>query len=44
MNDPVCSAIESPDPANALLEFARGNNVDRIVLGAPLPPQPRLSW
>lgn len=37
-------AIESADPANALLEFARANNVDLIVLGAPGPAQPGRSW
>lgn len=36
--------IESPDPAEALLAFARLNNVDLIVLGAPGPTQPERSW
>ncbi len=30
-------AIESDDPAESLLEFAKANNVDLIVLGAHLP-------
>ena len=37
-------AIESPKAADALLEFARLNNVDLIVLGAPGPAQPDRSW
>ena len=37
-------AIESSDPADALLDFARINNVDLIVLGAPGPTQPERSW
>ncbi|HYM61597.1 MAG TPA: bifunctional serine/threonine-protein kinase/universal stress protein [Thermoanaerobaculia bacterium] len=37
-------AIESPNPAEALLEFARLNHVDMIVLGAPGPSQPGRSW
>ena len=36
--------IESTSPAEALLEFARANNVDLIVLGAPGPGQPGRSW
>ena len=36
--------IESPDPAEALLAFARLNNVDLIVLGAPGPTRPERSW
>ena len=31
-------------PAGALLEFARRNNVDLIVLGAPSPAQHALAW
>jgi eukaryotic-like serine/threonine-protein kinase len=37
-------AIASPNPADALLEFARLNHVDLIVLGAPGPGQPGRSW
>lgn len=37
-------AIEAPDPAEALLEFARLNNVDLIILGAPGPDQPGRTW
>lgn len=37
-------AIEAPDPAEALLEFARLNNVDLILLGAPGPAQPGRTW
>ena len=37
-------AIESADPARARLEFARVNNVDLIVLGAPGPAQPGKTW
>ena len=37
-------AIESPKAADALLEFARVNNVDLIVLGAPGPALPDRSW
>lgn len=36
--------IESPRPESALLEFARRNNVDLIVLGAPSPAQHALAW
>ena len=36
--------IESADPAAALLEFARSNNVDLIVLGAPAPNDAALAW
>jgi nucleotide-binding universal stress UspA family protein len=36
--------IEGTDPAGALLEFARRNNVDLIVLGAPGPSQPSNAW
>jgi eukaryotic-like serine/threonine-protein kinase len=36
--------IESLSPAGALLEFARRNNVDLIVLGAPGPNQHALAW
>ncbi len=36
--------IESPRPESALLDFARRNNVDLIVLGAPSPTQHALAW
>ncbi len=36
--------IESPSPERALLEFARRNHVDLIVLGAPSPTQHALAW
>jgi len=36
--------IVAPDPAASLLEFARRNNVDLIVLGAPRPSQQALAW
>lgn len=36
--------IESANPENALLEFARRNHVDLIVLGAPNPAQLGLAW
>jgi nucleotide-binding universal stress UspA family protein len=36
--------IESANPESALLEFARNNNVDLIVLGAPHPAQLGLAW
>ncbi|HEX9160502.1 MAG TPA: bifunctional serine/threonine-protein kinase/universal stress protein [Thermoanaerobaculia bacterium] len=37
-------AIESPDAAKTIVEFARANNVDLIVIGAPGPDQPDRSW
>ena len=37
-------AIESPNPAEALLDFARLNHVDLIILGAPGPTQPGRTW
>ncbi len=37
-------AIESADPAGTLLELARANHVDVIVLGAPSPGEARLAW
>lgn len=37
-------AIESPNPAEALLDFANRNHVDLIVLGAPGPTRPDRSW
>ncbi|HXZ54196.1 MAG TPA: bifunctional serine/threonine-protein kinase/universal stress protein [Burkholderiales bacterium] len=36
--------IESPRPEGALLEFARRNNVDLILIGAPSPEQHALAW
>jgi hypothetical protein len=36
--------IESPRPEGALLEFARRNHVDLIVLGAPSQTQHALAW
>ena len=36
--------IEALHPAAALLDFARSNNVDLIVIGAPGPRQQALAW
>ena len=36
--------LESGDPAATLLEFAKSNNVDLIVLGAPAPADAALAW
>ena len=36
--------LESADPAETLLEFARSNNVDLIGLGAPAPNETALAW
>jgi len=36
--------IEAADPAGLLVDFARRNHVDLIVLGAPSPAQTRLAW
>ncbi|MGZ5039382.1 MAG: bifunctional serine/threonine-protein kinase/universal stress protein [Usitatibacter sp.] len=36
--------LESADPSAALVEFARRNNVDLIVLGAPAPGERTLAW
>ena len=36
--------LESTDPAHALLEFARTNSTDLIVLGAPAPASAALAW
>ena len=36
--------IESLGPSGALLEFARSNNVDLIVIGAPGPGREALAW
>ena len=36
--------LESGDPAATLLDFARSNNVDLIVLGAPAENETTLAW
>jgi serine/threonine protein kinase len=36
--------LESSDPADALVDFGRRNNVDLIVLGAPAPDERALAW
>jgi serine/threonine protein kinase len=36
--------LESSDPASTLLEFARRNHADLIVLGAPGPTEAALAW
>src|SRR5262249_40726786 len=36
--------IEAADPSAALLEFAKRNHVDLIVLGAPGPREQALAW
>ena len=36
--------IESANPAGALLDYARSNHVDLIVLGAPDPSQQAMAW
>jgi nucleotide-binding universal stress UspA family protein len=36
--------IQALNPSAALLEFARNNNVDMIVIGAPGPGQEMLAW
>jgi nucleotide-binding universal stress UspA family protein len=36
--------IESATPARALLDYARSNHVDLIVLGAPGPSQHTMAW
>jgi len=36
--------LVAADPSGALVEFARRNNVDLIVLGAPRPSQEALAW
>ena len=36
--------IEAASPASMLLEFARRNNVDLIIIGAPGPTQQALAW
>jgi serine/threonine protein kinase len=37
-------AVESSDPARTLLELARANNVDLVVIGAPGPSQRAFAW
>ncbi len=36
--------VESADPANAILDIARTNNADLIVLGAPAPRERTFAW
>jgi eukaryotic-like serine/threonine-protein kinase len=36
--------LESGDPAATLLDFAKSNNVDLIVLGAPAPNETAMAW
>ena len=36
--------LESDDPATTLLDFAKSNNVDLIVLGAPAPTDAAMAW
>ena len=36
--------LEAGDPAGALVDFARRNNVDLIVLGAPAPDERTFAW
>jgi K+-sensing histidine kinase KdpD len=36
--------VVAANPADALLEFARQNHVDLILLGAPRPSQHALAW
>ena len=36
--------LVAPDPSGALVEFARRNNADLIVLGAPRPSEEALAW
>ena len=36
--------LEAADPASALIEFARANNVDLIVLGAPAAADKTFAW
>jgi serine/threonine protein kinase len=36
--------IQSPDPAGAIVDLARRNHVDLIVLGAPSPSEKPLAW
>ncbi len=36
--------LVAPDPAGALVEFARRNRVDLIVIGAPRPSEEALAW
>jgi len=36
--------VESASAGDTLLQLARANNVDLIVLGAPWPKQKKLAW
>ena len=36
--------LEAANPADALVDFARRNNVDLIVIGAPAPDQQVMAW
>lgn len=36
--------LESTNPAHALIEFARSNATDLVLLGAPPPSSPALGW
>ena len=36
--------VESADPAATLLDLARANHVDLIVIGAPGPSERALAW
>jgi nucleotide-binding universal stress UspA family protein len=36
--------LEAADPADALVDFARSNHVDLIVLGAPAPHEMAFAW
>jgi nucleotide-binding universal stress UspA family protein len=36
--------IEALSPEGALLDFARSNHVDLILIGAPSPAQQKLAW
>lgn len=36
--------VESPDAAETILDIARTNNADMIVLGAPAPRERRFAW
>ena len=36
--------LEAADPSAALVDFARRNNVDLIVIGAPAPDERALAW
>jgi nucleotide-binding universal stress UspA family protein len=36
--------LYAADPAAALIEFARHNHVDLIVIGAPAPQERAMAW